>query len=377
MSIEPSLRGFALSARHGTRRMRPLGAIALVATLALTACTGAASPTPVESSTPRGAAAASSPGTSAPAEPGGSLTIYSGRSEELVGPLIERFEEQSGVDVSVEYASTTDLAATILEEGDASPADVFFSQDAGALGALAADGRLTELPQEILDLVDERFRSPDGLWVGVSGRARVAAYDTRVLSEADLPASVLDFVDPAWKGKLGWAPSNASFQSFVTALRVLEGDDAARAWLEGMQANQPKVYEGNSQALEGVAAGEVQVALINHYYLLEAIAERGDVPVANHFFPGGDPGSLVNVAGAAVLTTARNADAARAFIDFLLGEESQRYFAEETYEYPVVDGVAADDRLPPLAEIESPDIDLSDLADLQGTLELMQEAGVL
>ncbi len=354
-------------------RLVPAAPLALALTLA--ACAGAPSPTPTASGTtqPSPTGSAASPAASA----GGSLTVYSGRSEELVGPLLERFEQGSGIQVDVKYASTTDLAATLLEEGDASPADVFFAQDAGALGALAADGRLAALPQEILDRVDARFRSVDGQWVGVSGRARVAAYDTRVLSEADLPDSVLDLAEPEWKGKLGWAPSNASLQSFVTALRVVEGDETARAWLEDIQANEPKVYEGNSQALEGVAAGEVQVALINHYYLLEAMAERGEIPVANHFFAAGDPGSLVNVAGAGILTTAKNGDAARALIAFLLAEESQRYFAEETYEYPLIEGVAADARLTPLAEIESPDIDLSDLADLQGTLELMQEAGVL
>ena len=368
------------------RRPSPLLALALPLTLAVAACSGAASPSPgATTATSPGATAGASAGTgassgaaaTADASVGGSLTIYSGRSEELVAPLIEQFEQESGIQVEVNYASTSELAATILEEGDASPADVFFSQDAGALGALAAEARLAALPDELLGQVPEPFRSDDGVWVGVSGRARVAAYDTRALPEADLPASVRDLTDPEWKGKIGWAPSNASFQSFVTAFRVLEGDEAARAWLEGVQANEPKVYEGNSQALEGVASGEIQLALVNHYYLLQALEERPDLPVANHFFPGGDPGSLVNVAGAGILTTAQNQAAAEEFVRFLLADESQRYFAESTFEYPLVQGVEADERLTPLAEIESPDIDLSQLADLEGTLTLMQEAGVL
>jgi len=344
----------------------------------LTACGGGASPSP---SAPSPEPSASEPSASAPSaapSPGGSLTIYSGRSEELVGPLIERFETETGIDVEVNYAGTSDLAATILEEGANSPADVFFSQDGGALGALAVEGLLATLPESTLGVVDERFRSPDGQWVGVSGRARVAAYDSRVLGEDDLPDSVLDFADPAWKGKIGWAPTYASLQSFVTALRVLEGEDAARAWLDGILANEPKTYEGNAQALEGVAAGEIEVALINHYYLLGQLAEVGaDYPVKNHFFAAGDPGALVNVAGAAILTSSANPSAAQAFVDFLLSEESQRYFAEETFEYPLVDGVAADERLVQLGDIESPDIDLSDLADLEGTLTLMQEVGAL
>lgn len=308
---------------------------------------------------------------------GGTLTIYAGRSEELVGPLIERFEEETGVTVAVNYAGTTDLAATILEEGDASPADVFFAQDAGALGAVAAEGRLATLPAATLDRVDARFRSDDGQWVGVSGRARVVVYDTRVLAEDDLPTSVDAFTDPAWKGKIGWAPTNASLQSFVTAYRVLKGDDAAKSWLEGIVANEAKVYEGNGAVLAAVAAGEVEVGFVNHYYLLQALAEDPAIPVANHFLAGDDPGSLINVAGAGILTSAPNKVAAQAFIDFLLTEESQQYFSTETYEYPLIDGVAADPVLPPLAEIASPDLDLSDLSDLQGTLQLLQEAGVL
>jgi iron(III) transport system substrate-binding protein len=360
--------------------IRPTALFLLGALVAAACSSSGANPSPVQpSAAPAGSAAPSvAASETAPASPSGSLVVYSGRSESLVGPLIERFREATGVDVEVKYAGTSELAATILEEGDASPADVFFSQDGGALGALGAEGRLGVLPDDILGRVDDRFRSPDGEWVGVSGRARVVAYDSRVLSEADLPDSILDFSDPAWKGRIGWAPTNASLQTFVTALRVLEGEDAARAWLEAIQANEPRVYEGNAQALEGVAAGEVEVAFINHYYLLEAIAERGeDIPVKNYFLPGGDPGSLVNVAGAGILTTAKNPDAAAAFIAFLLSDESQAYFADVTYEYPLVEGVPADERLTPLAEIESPDVDLSDLSDLQGTLELMQEAGVL
>lgn len=337
-------------------------------------------------STPSATASAtepSAPSVSATAEPSasglsGTLTIYSGRSESLVGPLLDRFGPESGLDVQVNYASTSELAATILEEGDASPADVFFAQDGGALGALAAEGRLTELPAATLDRVDDRFRSPDGVWVGVSGRARVVVYDTRVLSEADLPTTILGYTDPGWKGKIGWAPTNGSFQSFVTAFRVLRGDDAARAWLEGIQANEPKVYEGNGAVLAAVAAGDVQVGFINHYYLMGQLAEGGeDFPVRNHFLPNGDVGALVNVAGAGILTTSKNPAAAQAFVDFLLTAASQQYFADETYEYPLVAGIAADPRLVPLADISSPDVDLSDLADLEGTLRLIQEAGVL
>jgi iron(III) transport system substrate-binding protein len=359
---------------------RPL-VLGLAGTLLVAACAGggaspSAEPAPTDAATTAPSVAPSSDPAASEA-PSGTLTVYAGRSEELVGPLIERFEAETGVDVEVAYAGTTDLAATILEEGDASPADVFFAQDAGALGAVAAEGRLTTLPSSTLDQVDARFRSDDGQWVGLSGRARVVVYDTRLYEAADLPSSIDAFTDPAWSGKIGWAPTNASFQSFVTAYRVLQGDEAATAWLEGIVANEPKVFEGNGAVLAAVAAGEVEVGFINHYYLLQQLAEDPSFPVANHFLAGDDPGSLINVAGAGILSTAPNPVAAQAFIDFLLSEESQAYFATETKEYPLIAGVAADPVLPPLADVASPDIDLSDLSDLEGTLQLLQDAGVL
>ena len=353
----------------------------LFAALTLAACGGGATPSAAPSEAPSTAPSAApsvEPSAAPSASLSGTLTVYAGRSEELVGPLIAAFEEQTGLDVQVKYAGTTDLAATLLEEGDVSPADVFFAQDAGALGAIGAAGRLADLPAETLAQVDERFVSDDGDWVGVSGRARVVAYDTRTLAEGDLPTTIDAFTDPAWKGRIGWAPTNASLQSFVTAYRVLNGDDAAKAWLEGIQANEPKVYEGNDAVLAAIAAGEIEVGFINHYYLMRQLAEQGDsFPVRNHFLPGGDPGSLVNVAGAGILSSAPNPAAAQAFVDFLLTPESQTYFATETHEYPLIDGIAANPALPALTDIQSPDIDLSDLADLEGTLRLMQEAGVL
>ena len=308
----------------------------------------------------------------------GSLVVYSGRSEELVGPLFEQFEERSGVDVQVRYGETAELAATILEEGENSPADLFFAQDPGALGALDDEGRLTKLPEGVLDRVPSRFKADDGDWVGTSGRARVVAYNTEELTEGELPDSILDFEDPEWEGRIGWAPTNGSFQAFVTALRVLEGEDRAREWLEGVQANDPFVYPDNLSAVEGVASGEVQVAFVNHYYLFQVKEERGDdLPAANYYPGGGDPGALVLAAGAGVLDTAENPEAGREFLEFALSGEAQQYFADETYEYPLVEGVEINEELPPLSEVQGPDVDLSNLDDLGGTLELLQETGAL
>lgn len=307
-----------------------------------------------------------------------SLTVYSGRSAELVGPVIDSYIEDSGMDVQVRYGDTAELASTILEEGENSPADIFFAQDAGALGAVANEDLLTELPDSVLSPVSERLVSPDGEWVGVSGRARVVAYNTDELSEEDLPDSILDFTDPEWEGRIGWAPTNGSFQAFVTALREIEGEDAAREWLEGVQANDPTVYEDNTTTLEAVAAGEVDVGFINHYYLFRALEEQGEEFGARNYYPtGGDPGALINVAGAGILNSSDNKAEGEDFLEFMVSEEAQQYFADETYEYPVIEGIETSDELVPLEEIETPDIDLSNLDDLEGTLDLLQETNVL
>jgi iron(III) transport system substrate-binding protein len=309
-------------------------------------------------------------------EADGPLTVYSGRSESLVGPVLEGFTAATGIEVEAKYADTAELAALLLEEGDRSPADIFFAQDAGALGAVGDAGLFSQLPADVLGTVPVAFEDPDGEWVGVSGRARTAAYTTA--SDIELPASILGFTDPEWSGRIGWAPANGSFQAFVTALRRLEGEDGARAWLEGILANDPVPYPKNTAAVEGVAAGEVDVAFVNHYYLLRLLAENGpDYPVAQTFFADGDPGSLVNVAGVGQLASSDQPAAAAAFIEYLLSEDAQAYFAEATFEYPLVDGPAADPRLPALADIDAPDVDLSQLADLQGTVELLRDVGAI
>lgn len=317
-------------------------------------------------------------GGDAAGEPAPTLTVYSGRSEELVRPIIEQFEGETGIPVQVRYGATAEMAGAILEEGDNSPADLFFAQDAGALGALSAEGRFAQLDPGTLEKVDPQFRSVNGDWVGVSGRARVAVYNTAVLNEAALPDSILDFTADRWKGgKIGWAPTNGSFQAFVTALRVTEGEEGARAWLEGIQANEPKVYENNIAIVEAAGAGEIQAGFVNHYYLHRVKAENPDFPAANHLFPNGDVGSLVNVAGVGILGSADQPDEARQLLEFLLSEPAQQYFSSETFEIPLVDGVATDPSLPPLETLQQPDIDLAQLSDLEGTLRMLTEVGVI
>ena len=309
---------------------------------------------------------------------GTTLTVYSGREEEIVEPLFEAFEAETGIKVDVRYGDSAELAATIAEEGDNSPADVFFAQDAGALGAVAQAGQLTQLPQSTLERVQERYRDPGGHWVGTSGRVRVIVYNTDALSEDELPSSVLELADPKWKGKLGIAPTNASFQAFVSAMRLALGEEQTRAWLQAVMENEPKFYEKNSQIVEAVATGEVELGLVNHYYLGLLKEEQPDAPAANLFLSGDDPGALVNVAGAGILSSAENPEAARQFVDFLLTDESQRFYAEEAEEaeYPLVAGVEAAAGLPPLDSLEGPDVPLGDLgAELEQTLLLLNELG--
>lgn len=307
------------------------------------------------------------------------VVVYSGREEEIVEPLFETFEQETGIRVDVRYGDSAELAATIAEEGRNSPADVFFAQDAGSLGAVADEGLLAALPESVLGRVPERFRDPDGRWVGTSGRSRVIAYNTGTVSEDDLPSSVLDLTDPKWKGRIGIAPTNASFQAFVSAMRLTLGEDETRAWLEGIKANEPKFYEKNLQILEAISSGEVDIGLVNHYYLGLLKKEQPDAPVANLFLPGSDPGALVNCAGVGILSTAEHADAARRLVEFLLGDEGQRFYTSEEAEeaeYPLVAGIAAPAGLPPLDSLQGPDVSLGALgAELESTLSLLNELG--
>ena len=305
------------------------------------------------------------------------LTIYSGRNEDLVGPLLDSFADEHGVKLDVRYGDTAELAATLREEGDRSPADVFFAQDGGALGAIEKEGLFASLPQGTLDEVDARFRSPNGRWVGASGRVRVIAYDSRELSDGDLPGTVFDLTRPAWKGKVGWAPTNGSFQAFVTAMRAVHGDDVTARWLTAMKDNDTQVYDNNILVRDAIAAGEVQVGLINHYYVMEALREDPDYPVALHFATNGDVGALINVAGVGVLASSEHRAEAQRLVDFLLSREAQEYFRDETAEYPIAAGVRPLSTLPALTSIEQPDVDLADIDDLQGTLELLERSGVL
>jgi iron(III) transport system substrate-binding protein len=306
------------------------------------------------------------------------ITLYSGRIPAAIGPAVDTYEKKEDLDVQVRFAETADLAATLVEEGDASPADVFFAQEPGAIAAVAEAGLLAELPQDIVDSVERRFRDPDGRWVGVTGRARVIAYNREVVNESELPRSPFGLTAPKWEGRVGWSPATSSMQEYVTALRAKYGDERAKQWLEEMVDNGAVSFPDNVTIRDAIAGGEIDVGLINHYYVAQGIAEGGpDYPVAVYFPPGG-LGSLMLLTSVGVLESSDRKEEAFDFVRSLLGDESQAFFTSSSKEYPLARGAKADPALSvPISQIPVSDSDLVDLKELQATIDLMKESGAL
>ena len=305
------------------------------------------------------------------------LTVYSGRTEDLVGPLLEDFSEQTGIAIDVRYGDSADLALLIDEEGDRTAADVFISQNPGAVGFLDEADRLAELGEDELSLVEEGYRGENGDWVGLSGRVRVLVYNTDLVDEAELPDSVLELTEERFRDRVAVAPNNGSFQDFVTAMRVELGEDVAQEWLQGMADNGAEAYANNVAIVEAVTRGEIPMGLVNHYYLERALAEDPDLPAENHFFAEGDLGSLLIVTAASVMEGTDRPDEAAQLVDFLLSEEAQRFFADETFEYPLAQGVEPSEALPALSSIPNTTIDLDQLGGgLARTAELIQDSGL-
>lgn len=302
-----------------------------------------------------------------------SLVIYSGRSEALIQPLIDSYQKETGVKVDVRYAGSAELAAQLLEEGASSPADVFFAQDAGALGAVSKAGLLKVLDSEVLEQVDAEYRANNGTWIGVSGRVRVLNYNPERVS--DLPTSVFDLADSRYEGRVGIAPANASFQAFITAMRSTEGDAKTLTWLTAMKKN-GVVFEKNSAILEAVESGQVDMGLINHYYWFAKAKDIGAANMKSKIaqFASQDVGNLRNVAGVGIVSEDPKA---KAFVQFLLSAKAQQYFVDQTFEYPLTKGVAPYPGLTSLSDISAPSFDLNDLDALEKTLELIRQAGLL
>jgi iron(III) transport system substrate-binding protein len=309
-----------------------------------------------------------------------SLTIYSGREERLVKPIMDRFTRESGIELKVRYASSTSLATALVEEGRNSPADVYWSQEPGTLGLVAARGLLARLPQATVGKVPTRFSTRSRRWVGTSGRSRVLVYNTNELRQSELPASVWGLTAARWEGKIGIAPTNASFQAFVGATIHLYGEARVRAWLRGLEENDVRFYPNNTTVVQAVGRGDIEVGLVNHYYLYNLLADTPNLPVRNHWFRDGDPGNLVLAAGAGIVSSTTKSGTAQRFVDFLLSRWAQRFIARGpgAAEYPLIKGVPRRPGLPALSSIKGPKYILGRLsADLAPAVRLLLEEGYL
>lgn len=309
-----------------------------------------------------------------------SLTIYSGREQALVKPIMDRFAKDTGIQLNVRYASSTALATALVEEGRNSPADVYWSQEPGTLGLVGARGLLARLPQATIGKVPSRFATPSRRWVGTSGRSRVLVYNTDEVQAGELPASIWGLTSSRWKGRIGLAPTNASFQAFLGATIHLFGEARVRAWLEGLEANDVRFYPNNTTVVQAVGRGDVEVGLVNHYYLYNLLASTPDLPVRNHWFRDGDPGNLVLAAGVGIVASTEKAAAAQRFVDFLLSKTGQRMIARGpgAAEYPLVKGVPRRPGLRPLSSIKGPKYNLGRLsADLAPAVRLLLEEGYI
>ena len=316
-------------------------------------------------------------GLTACSDDGPTVTVYSGRSEELIKPLLDRFTDETGIAVTFKQADSADMALLIDQEGDASPADVFISQNPGAMAFLGDKGRLAPLSQASLDRVSADNRSVDGTWVGLSGRVRTLVYNPDLVDPADLPTKVVDVAGDEFAGKVALAPSNGSFQDFVSGLRTEIGDDATEQWLADMVAGGAPTYANNVAIIDAVARGEVPMGLVNHYYLEKRKVEEPGVKAVTYFFPDGDPGSMLLLANTGIIDSAPHPTEAQQLVDFLLSDASQQYFADETFEYPLVPNVPPSGDLPPLDSLDTDRIDFSVLgADFETTLAMIRDSGL-
>ncbi|MDE0138277.1 MAG: iron ABC transporter substrate-binding protein [bacterium] len=305
------------------------------------------------------------------------ITVYSGRTENLIGPILEDFTEATGIEVEVRYGKSADLALLIDEEGDRTPADVFISQSPGAVGFLAGEGHLRPIDPDVLQAVPQEFRNAGGLWVGMSGRVRVIVYNRDLVDAAELPASVFELTDERFRGRVAVAPANSSFQDFVTAMREVHGDEATLEWLRGLEANDARAYAGNTAIVQAVGRGDVPIGLVNHYYNFRAKAEDPGVASENYYFPDRDIGSLLIVTAIGVLSNSDVPELADQLVEFMLGEEAQSFYSEQTFEYPLAAGVAPSSVLPPLSSIGVATYDFDRLGGgLERTKELIDESGL-
>ena len=364
--------------------LRPLTAlIVLFTALTLFACCKAPVEEPAAAAAPEGdptaeaapeAAAEEAPEAKKDAAP---VVVYSGRGAVLVDPLFERFTKKTGIAVEVRYDKSTEtLANRIATEGSETPVDVFFAQDSGYLGALAARELLRPLPDSLTSQIAEGHRAPSGRWIATSGRARVLVYSPERVQPEDLPGSLAELTDARFKGRIGWAPRNASYQAHVSALRKLWGEEKTEEWLKGIQALEPQIYPKNSPQVKAVSSGEIDFGWVNHYYLHKLRAANPELKAANHSFPSpGDAGNLMMLSGAGISAHSDNVAGAEALLAYLVSEDAQAFFANQVYEYPTRPGVALHPDVPPLNDALV-QVDQAALTDIAPTLEMLRKLGL-
>ncbi|MGY1695995.1 iron ABC transporter substrate-binding protein [Geodermatophilus sp. SYSU D00814] len=306
------------------------------------------------------------------------LTVYSAQHESLVRTMLEGFTEETGIEVEFRDGNDAELANQIVQEGEASPADVFLTENSPSIAVLDREGLLAPLEQETLDQVGEQFRPSSGTWTGFAARSTVLVYDPTALPEDQLPASILDLADPAWEGRIGIAAGGADFQAIVAAVLALRGEEATRAWLEGLERN-AAVYQSNTAVMVAADEGEIDAGVMYHYYWYRDQAEgglKGD-DARLHLFGNGDPGAFLSTSGAGVLASSDQQDDAQRLVAYLTAPEAQARLAESTaLEYAVGVGVPSAEALPPLDTLGAPAVDPASL-DQEQVTELMQEVGLL
>ncbi|WP_323676796.1 extracellular solute-binding protein [Halorubellus sp. PRR65] len=311
----------------------------------------------------------------------GTLSIYIGGGEGgLYRGLIELLQEKyPDFDASLKSAPSTQLANTIIEESKngQSRADVFWSIDASSLGLVANEGYATSLPSAVTDPVPSELQDGDGRWVGVAGRARAIPYNTNRFSASDIPNTVDAFANQdRFANSMGWGPTYGAFKSFVTAMRIMDGRQATKQWLQGMVDQGTEEFRDEYFVSRGVATGAVSAGFANHYYALRVKAARENPPI-DLAFTENDAGALVNVSGIEVIEGTERSDLAGLFAEHLLTAEAQEFFATRAYAYPMISGVKPVGDLPTIDELNPPELDLTKLSDLEPTLELMREVGIL
>lgn len=317
-----------------------------------------------------------SPVSGAYAQEAGELVVYNAQHEGLGKAWIEGFTRETGIKVVVRKGSDMEFANLILQEGDLTPADLFLTENSPAMALLDAAGRFAPVDKETLDQVPADYRPADGMWTGIAARSTVFAYDKTKLTEDKLPKSMLDLADPAWKGRWGASPAGADFQAIVGALLQLKGEAATAAWLAAMKEGATP-YKGNSVAMKAVNAGEIEGAVIYHYYWFGDQAKTGENSgnVALHYFRNQDPGAFVSISGGGILKTSKHQKEAQAFLKWVTGKAGQAILRDGTsFEYAIAG--EANPKLVPLKELDAPKVEASTL-DSKKVVELMTAAGLL